>query len=634
MAVLIVYLNPISFVLHLITDQNRHLDPSASSMAPFPFFFLITLIAATPWAAHTGAEGVNPFSPKASLLRYWRRTFPDAELPAFLLGKASPLNATQVAVFSRYIDSHNLQQHLPSFCASANLYCTFLKKDWASLLSSGAAQDASFAEYANRDFANYSVSAGNSDFTNYSVNQNIGKDTFAGYGGERQAGDQGFLNYESNGNVGASRFGRYQTDGVGKFNNYGDSGNVEQQRFSGYGDGSNGGLETFQGYSEKSNVVGADFKSYGSAANGILSQFSGYSTGSNVITNSFTSYNKEGNGPLDQFTSYSDSGNVVRNEFLTYEDDANAGDDIFQQYADGAKKPDNVFRSYGPSGNGAGFIFGNYGNSSNPLAEFTEYGKDGNGATASFSSYVTENTTFKEYHETTTTFGSYINASSRPTSALVEPGKFFREADLLSGNPIPMPDIHDKMPPRSFLPRTIADKLPCSSTRLPELIRMLNASGLQGSMARTLADCERPPVKDETKRCVTSLEGMAEFAASVLGEKARVSTTANTVGSGRMVAVGDVRGRNGGGVTRAVSCHQSLFPYLVYYCHAVPRVKVYDVEVMLEGKKANQAVAICHLDTTQWSAGHAAFRALGHKPGEIEVCHFIFQNDFIWVSQG
>uniref|UniRef100_A0A5K1BZF2 BURP domain-containing protein n=1 Tax=Nymphaea colorata TaxID=210225 RepID=A0A5K1BZF2_9MAGN len=198
-----------------------------------------------------------------------------------------------------------------------------------------------------------------------------------------------------------------------------------------------GGLETFQGYSEKSNVVGADFKSYGSAANGFLSQYTSYSAGSNVITNSFTSYNKEGNDLLDQFTSYSHSGNVVLNEF--------------QQYADRAKKPDNVFWSYRLSGNGAGFIFGSYGNSSNPLAEFTDDGKDGNRATASFSSYVTEYTTFKEYHEMTTTFGSYINASSRATSTLVEPGKFFREADLLSGNQIPMPDIHDKMPPRSFL---------------------------------------------------------------------------------------------------------------------------------------------------------------------------------------
>ncbi|CAN6466192.1 unnamed protein product [Victoria cruziana] len=309
-----------------------------------------------------------------------------------------------------------------------------------------------------------------------------------------------------------------------------------------------------------------------------------------------------------------------------------SGGEVFRQYADGAKHPVNSFRSYGPNGNGAGFIFDNYGNSSNPKAEFTEYGKDGNGATASFSSYVTDNTTFKEYRQTTTTFSSYANASSLPTSPLVEPGKFFREADLLSGNRIPMPDIRDKTPTRSFLPRVIADKLPFSSTRLPELVRMLNASALQVAMARTVADCERPAAKDETKRCVTSIEGMAEFAESVLGKKARVSATANTAGSGRMVEVGRVEGRNGGRVTRSVSCHQSLFPYLVYYCHAVPRVKVYDVEVMLEGKKANQAVAICHLDTTQWSAGHAAFKALGHRPGQIEVCHFIFENDFIWVA--
>ena len=43
--------------------------------------------------------------------------------------------------------------------------------------------------------------------------------------------------------------------------------------------------------------------------------------------------------------------------------------------------------------------------------------------------------------------------------------------------------------------------------------------------------------------------------------------------------VGKVAHRRGGGETAAVSCHQSLFPYLVYYCHAVPKVAVYDVEL-------------------------------------------------------
>ncbi|XP_031479099.1 BURP domain-containing protein 12-like [Nymphaea colorata] len=594
-------------------------------------FFLTLLLLLASNAAGEGGESVNPFSPKASLLRYWRRTFPNAELPPFLLGKASPLNATQAAAYARYIDAHTLQEHLPSFCASANLYCTSLKKKKGS---APAPVPDSFTEYSGRDFVKYTKpgAISSSDFTNYSVSSNVAKDTFTTYGGDHDQRGQQFTRYESDGNVGAGRFSKYDTEGVGVFNNYGDNGNVDQHRFTRYGDDTNGGLQSFTSYSENANLVGNDFKSYGSVGNGVLSKFTGYSTSSNVIRNAFTSYNKEGNGPLDQFTSYADSGNVVRNEFQSYEADANAGLEQFETYSELANMPESVFRSYGKGDNGASLSFDTYGNASNPLAEFTEYGKDGNAITASFTMYSKDNTTFTEYHRTGTTFNDYRNTTVSAT-ALVEPGKFFREASLVSGQHIPVPDITDKMPPRSFLPRSIADKLPFSSRRLPELIQTLNASGLQVAMGRTLADCERPAVKSETKRCVTSIEGMAEFAASILGEKAWVSTTANTAGSGRMVEVGKVQGRNGGGVTRAVSCHQSLFPYLVYYCHALPLVKVYDVEVMLEGKKANQAVAICHLDTTQWSAGHAAFRALGHRPGEIEVCHFIFQNDFIWVAR-
>ncbi|CAN6466194.1 unnamed protein product [Victoria cruziana] len=596
------------------------------------FFFLLSLfLLPVSNAAGTGGESVNPFSPKAALLRYWRRTFLNDELPVFLLGKASPLNATQAAIYAHYIDTHNLQEHLPSFCASANLYCTSLKKKQKK--SSAPAPDSqSFTEYSDRDFSTY-IKPGNfgtSDFTNYSVRSNVAKDNFVTYDSSVV---QQFTRYESEGNVGAGRFSKYDTDGVGGFNNYGDNSNVDQHRFSHYADDATSGIESFRSYTENSNVVANDFKSYGSLANGEINQFSSYSTSSNVITNKFTTYSKEGNGPLNQFTSYSDRGNVVRNQFQSYEADSNAGLEQFQTYSEKANMPENIFRSYGKGDNGGSFFFETYGNSSNPVAQFTEYGKDANGVDASFTFYGKDNTTFSDYQRTSTSFNDYRNASTGAAAALVEPGKFFRESTLVSGNRVPVPDIRDKMPPRSFLPRAIADKLPFSSRRLPELIRTLNASGLQVAMARTVADCERPAAKDETKRCVTSIEGMAEFAESMLGKKARVSTTANTAGSGRTVEVGRVDGRNGGRVTRSVSCHQSLFPYLVYYCHAVPRVKVYDVEVMLEGKKANQAVAICHLDTTQWSSGHAAFKALGHRPGEIEVCHFIFENDFIWVAR-
>ncbi|XP_077249281.1 polygalacturonase-1 non-catalytic subunit beta-like [Tasmannia lanceolata] len=171
----------------------------------------------------------------------------------------------------------------------------------------------------------------------------------------------------------------------------------------------------------------------------------------------------------------------------------------------------------------------NYGNTSFPSkSDFGEYGKDAGGnPSARFSQYVGNDTNFKTH----TTFSDYLNATGlRQSQFKVEAGKFFRQENLVEGKRIPMPDIRDKMPKRSFLPRILADKFPFSSSRLPELVKMLAADGIE-------------PVVVKTR------------------------------------------------------------------------------------------VGICHLDTTQWSATHAAFVVLGSKPGEIEVCHWIFENDIIWVAR-
>ncbi|KHN27019.1 Polygalacturonase 1 beta-like protein 3 [Glycine soja] len=47
--------------------------------------------------------------------------------------------------------------------------------------------------------------------------------------------------------------------------------------------------------------------------------------------------------------------------------------------------------------------------------------------------------------------------------------------------------------------------------------------------------------------------------------------------------------------------------------------------------KINHEVAIYHLDTTVWSPTHNAFVALVLGPGQIEMCHWIFENDTTWT---
>ncbi|KAL8550487.1 hypothetical protein ACS0TY_009058 [Phlomoides rotata] len=219
---------------------------------------------------------------------------------------------------------------------------------------------------------------------------------------------------------------------------------------------------------------------------------------------------------------------------------------------------------------------------------------------------------------------------------MVEEGKFFREAMLKSGNVMHMPDIRDKMPKRSFLPSLIVSKLPFSVSKLSELQKIFNAgngSSMKGILVDSLSECERAPSPGEMKRCVASIEDMIDFSTAVLGRNVTVRTTENVQGYNGNIMIGQVKGIKGGDVTKSVSCHQSLFPSLFYYCHSVPKVRVYEADI-LEPKsevKVNHGVAICHLDTSSWSPGHGSFIALGSGPGKIEVCHWIFENDMIWT---
>lgn len=605
---------------------------------------------------HGGSN--HPFAAKASLLRFWRRVLPNARLPPFLLEKASPLNATSLAVFAGYIKNHTLPDHIDSFCTAADLLCS--PREAVAGDEKAVVGDADFQSYHGKEFKHYKVggTSGTDSFKNYSDGDNVVKDDFKSYGRDGNLRSQDFANYAPQTNVedeGFSTYGTGASSGNSDFSSYGSNTNVPDHHFKNYGTDSNAGLQNFKSYADNSNVVKNDFASYGKDANGILSGFSSYAENSNVITNNFKGYSEGGNGPLDQFTSYADKGNVPRNEFQSYGSNGNGALQTFTSYADGANEPQDVFKSYGKDANTPLVTFTNYGNSSNSQQdEFKQYGKGSNSPTMTFTSYG-RNTQFKEYEKNGTgmSFSSYTNSTTNSNSSAmrmgagVEAGKFFRENLLVQGSSLPLPNLRDFMPRRSFLPRSLADKLPSfSSQSLAELVRMFRIpenSSMVGMMAKTLKECERPAVKGEIKKCVTSVEGMAEFAVGILGAKVEVLTTASTAGSGERVQVGEVKGKDGGRVTRSVSCHQSMFPYLVYYCHSVPQVKVYEVALLRNSKsnpssnekekiaKINEGVAICHLDTTQWSAGHAAFVALGHKPGQIEVCHWIFENDLIWV---
>ncbi|OVA09848.1 BURP domain [Macleaya cordata] len=597
------------------------------------------------------AAGENPFTAKASLIRYWNRQISNnLPKPSFLISKASPLNAVDSAFFAKLADQNTLSTHLPTFCSSANLVCF---SDSSPSLAKHD-QDVNFAVYNERNFTNYGTSrpGGFDSFKNYSDDQNIAADSFRRYSRDSAGHDDKFANYEPDGNVGGSSFNTYGTSatgGSGEFKNYAPNKNVPDLRFTSYEADGNGREQSFATYSENANAGDQGFASYGKNGNGINSGFSSYGKSSNVIGSTFKNYGESGNAANDSFTSYAFDSNNPINSFSSYGDGGNAAVENFNSYRDQANVGDDSFQSYAKNSNFAKAKFANYGKSVNEGSDtFTGYGK-GSISQIGFKIYGVNNT-FKDYQDKKkVSFAQYTNPSSAKTSSVddahsgktvnrwVEPGKFFRESMLKKGTVMPMPDIKDKMPKRSFLPRSISSKLPFSSSRFSELKTIFHASensSMETILKNTVDECERAPSQGETKRCVGSVEDMIDFAVSVLGKNVVVRSTEGVKGSKQDVMIGQVKGINGGKVTRSVSCHQSLFPYMVYYCHSVPKVRVYEAEILdvKSKEKINNGVAICHVDTSSWSPGHGAFAALGSSPGKIEVCHWIFENDMTWAT--
>ncbi|GAB2280458.1 Polygalacturonase 1 beta-like protein 3 [Dionaea muscipula] len=626
------------------------------SRSPF-FAILVLLVSSHVVLLSGGTSGENPFTPKAYLIRYWNNKIYKVPRSDFLLSKASPLSAAEAATFAQLAAQNALSAHLDSFCRSAHLLCF---PDLGSSLEKHD-QDVNFANYQEQNFTNYGKKrdGGVDTFKGYSTDLNVVIDTFRSYSRDAVGHDDEFTQYATESNIMDQTFNTYgtgTTGGNGDFKQYTNQGNIPGLAFTSYSDGSNGRGQSFSVYSEESNAGNQNFANYGKNGNGAVNSFISYGNNTNVIGSGFSSYSRSGNGGGDNFNSYGVNGNVPENTFKNYGDGGNAAFETFKAYRDQANVGDNSFQSYAKQSNAAAVNFTSYGQSFNQGTDkFTEYGKGAdNVEEIGFTTYG-DNTTFKDYTKQKTTFAKYnitpfedtsaasgevpaagVATSGKAVNRWVEPGKFFREKMLKSGVVMPMPDIKDKMPQRAFLPRSILSRIPFSSSKVAEIKAIFHAfdnSTMETMIDSALGECERAPSRGETKRCVGSAEDMIDFAISVLGRSTELRTTESVNGAKKDVMIGNVRGINGGKVTQSVSCHQSLYPYLLYYCHSVPKVRVYEADILDPTNKAkiNHGVAICHLDTSDWSSTHGAFLALGSGPGKIEVCHWIFENDVTWT---
>uniref|UniRef100_A0A0D9XCK6 BURP domain-containing protein n=1 Tax=Leersia perrieri TaxID=77586 RepID=A0A0D9XCK6_9ORYZ len=616
----------------------------------------------------------NPFTAKAAFVRYWnRKVHANRPHPAFLFAKLSPLSAPDAAAFSALAAAGQLGSRIRAFCAAASLLCPITPPSKSSTSPSpseegpsGDGSSAPFKNYQNGNFSSYGNhgGGGTDQFAVYTSGQSGsnngggggGGDVFRRYGKGSQGRNDSFTSYETEGNVGNASFASYNggaTGGVGGFVSYAGETNTAAVSFTNYDHTGNGRSRAFTAYTQDANTGDESFAAYGREANGAGESFTAYGNHSNSIATGFTNYGDKANGEADAFSSYGANGNVPANTFKSYAAGSNAAVEEFKIYRDDANVGNDSFVSYAANANAAAAGFESYGKSVNPgSVAFKGYGLGENANhRIGFTRYSGENTTFKSYSNDGVEFKEYQNMSRMQVSKLEtteaitaarrlmprwspEPGKFFRESDLVAGNRMPMPDIADKTPARAFLPRDIAAKIPFDAAAVSELFGAAEGTAMRRVVTSTVAECARPPSRGETKRCATSAEDMVDFAVEMLGgDNVAVRATESTAGGGGDVRIGRVAGVAGGNVTRSVSCHQSLFPYLVYYCHSVPSVRVYEADILAvdSNQKINHGVAICHLDTSDWSPNHGAFIALGGKPGENEVCHWIFQGDMTWT---
>uniref|UniRef100_A0ACD6ABQ2 Uncharacterized protein n=1 Tax=Avena sativa TaxID=4498 RepID=A0ACD6ABQ2_AVESA len=198
-----------------------------------------------------------------------------------------------------------------------------------------------------------------------------------------------------------------------------------------------------------------------------------------------------------------------------------------------------------------------------------------------------------------------------------------------------------------LLRRDVADSIPMSTENFTDIIGMYAPAS--DAMARdiwsTLDICEHlRPIKGEKKTCVTSVESMVEFAASVVaGGNTRdlrafssPDVPAEGVTSGRTYKVAAARSVTKAGDT--VTCHNMKFPVAAYMCHAVNPTRVYTVALEsmddvagTAGEEVGQrmeALAVCHLDTSEFGAMTMPEHI---KPGDAPVCHFISRDSVLWA---
>ncbi|PQQ15834.1 hypothetical protein Pyn_19017 [Prunus yedoensis var. nudiflora] len=213
---------------------------------------------------------------------------------------------------------------------------------------------------------------------------------------------------------------------------------------------------------------------------------------------------------------------------------------------------------------------------------------------------------------------------------------YFLEKDMRPGTTMNFQFLRNSNT-ATFLPRESAQSIPFSSNKLPEIFNHFSVKPTSveaKTITQTIEMCEAPGIKGEEKYCATSLESMVDFSTSklrtrnvqaisteVLEKGATMSMHKYTTMPGLKKLAGD----------KVVACHKQNYPYAVFYCHAMKPTAAYVLSLKGDDGVKVKAVAICHLDTSEWNPKHLAFQILKVNPGTIPICHFLPADHIVWV---
>lgn len=228
------------------------------------------------------------------------------------------------------------------------------------------------------------------------------------------------------------------------------------------------------------------------------------------------------------------------------------------------------------------------------------------------------------------TLSTYRRRAASDTKA--KHNMFFGERRLFVGSSIRLPDPHEPIPTRAFLPpRLEAQLFNATTIELQQALQLFgfhDGSPMAASMQMTLQLCKAPPQRNETKACVASFETMLGFAVSLIGAADMEVLAGSLLPAERSVTVKGIDEMTGVGERGAVACHNAMFPYQVFYCHNIRGTKVFKATLQTHGKLNISAVASCH----QLGALPSIFAGLKLQHGEL-VCHWNYGDNIVWIPK-